>query len=198
MKTLISLLSALGTIAVAVLAIWGNWVRSVLAPLSLTLTLVDPNGDPELYTSGARAMFYHLKVVNQHSWLPAENCRVLLISLSKRDPGGIFKSVPMPFPIQFVWTPAEFMGPVTTVLHEQILDFGFVGENDNKFTPRVNPMPNAFAGYVGAKEVVRFQLQIEATNFLSPIYVVEVASDGKWSFEPDVMKLHLSVKMIDR
>jgi hypothetical protein len=81
---------AFGTVAVAVLAIWGDWFRSYLAPLAMTLSEHTLDGDPALFSTGTRAMFYHLKVINQRRWLPAQNCRVMLVGLSRRDPVASF------------------------------------------------------------------------------------------------------------
>jgi hypothetical protein len=179
---------AAGTVAVAVLAIWGDWVRAALAPAKLTLVAHTFDGDLTLYATGARAMFYHVKVTNQRRWLPAQNCRVMLVGLSGRDPGGIFQPVPMSFPSQFVWTPAEFTPPTITLLREHILDFGLVEEHGDRFMPRLYTTPFNFQGYVGANQAVRYQLQIEAVNFISPIYVIEVAWDGVWDSVPATMR----------
>lgn len=183
--------TAFGTVAVAVLAIWGDWVRSILAPAKLTLVEHTPEGDLTTFASGTRVIFYHLKVSNQRRWLPAQNRRVMLVGLSRRDSGGVFQTIPMPVPGQFVWAPAEFTFPVITVVREQVLDFGCVEEHGNRFVPRLYAIPNNFQGFVGANDAVRFQLQIEAVNFSSPIYVVEVAWDGQWSDNPATMRLHL-------
>lgn len=190
--------TAFGTIAVAVAAIWGDWFRSVLAPARLTLIGHTLEGDPTLFASGSRAMFYHLKVINQHPWLPAQNCRVMLVGLSRRDPAGIFQLAPMSVPAQFVWAPAEFTPPVITLPREQVLDFGYIVEGDDKFIPRLYATPLNFQGFVRANEAVRFQLQIEAVNFTSPIYAFEVAWDGQWSYVPPTMKTHLPVRLIPR
>jgi hypothetical protein len=187
---------AFGTIAVAVLAIWGDWLRSILAPLKLTLTLHTPEGDPTLYASGGRAMFFHLKVINQRPWLPARNCRVMLVGLSRRDPSGIFQPVRMSFPSQFTWTPLEFTLPVITLLKEHIFDFGYIEEKGNRFIPRLYATPVNFQGFVGQNEAVRFQIQIEAINFLPAVYVIEVAWDGIWSFVPDEMRRHLPIRLV--
>jgi hypothetical protein len=195
-KLIIDGFIAFGTMAVAVLAIWGDWFRSKFAPLKLTLTLHTPKGDPTIYASGTRAMFFHLRVVNQRRWLPAQNCRVMLVGLSRRDPSGLFQPVPLSFPVQLVWTPLEFTPPVITLLREHILDFGYVEEQGDKFIPRLYATPVNFRGYVGPNEAVRFQLKIEATNFTSPIYAIEVAWDGVWSFVPDEMGHHLPIRFL--
>jgi len=155
---------AFGTLAVAVLAVWGDWFRSRLAPIKLDLTVHAPDGNPTLYASGARVMFYHLRVANQRRWLPAQNCRVMLVGLSRRDPSGIFQPVAMPVPWQFVWSPAEFMPPTVTLLREQILDLGYIEEHSDRFIPRLFFTPYNFQGFIGKNEAVRFQVQIEAVR----------------------------------
>lgn len=41
--------AAFGTVAVAMLAIWGDWVRSILAPLKLTIIEHNFSGDPTTF-----------------------------------------------------------------------------------------------------------------------------------------------------
>jgi predicted MPP superfamily phosphohydrolase len=167
------------------------------SPPNLTLTVHTPDGDPTIFTpSGIRVMFYHLKVINQRPWLPAQSCRVMLMGLSRRDPSGIFQPVPMPVPFQFVWAPAEITPPSITLVREQVLDLGYILENGSAFVPRLYGIPNNFRGFVGPNEAVRYQLQIEAVNSSSPLYVVEVAWDGVWSYDPDTMMHHLSIRHI--
>ena len=165
-------------------------------PPRLTIIAHTLEGDPARFASGTRVMFYHLRVVNQRAWLPAQNCRMMLRGLSRRDPSGIFQHVSLSVPQQFVWAPAEFTPPTITLLKEHVLDFGYIEENGNKFFPRLYGVPFNFQGFVGAHEAVRFQLQVEAVNFSSPIYVVEVAWDGVWDFVPATMKHHLPIRFI--
>lgn len=192
--------TAFGTVAVAVLAIWGDWVRSILAPLKLTIIEHNFSGDPTTFTPPGRlpvrVMFYHLRVINQRRWLSAENCRVMLKGFSRRDLSGIFQPVPKPVPFQFLWAPAELTPPSITLLREQVLDLGYIAENDARFIPRLYGIPNNFQGFVGPNEAVRFQIQIEAVNFSSSIYVVEVAWDGQWSYVPATMRQHLPIRII--
>jgi hypothetical protein len=56
--------------------------------------------------------------------------------------------------------------------------------------------PFNFQGFVGRNEDVRFHLQIEAVNFISAIYVVEVSWDGQWSYVPAEMKQHLPIRIV--
>ena len=200
-------LTALGTIAVAVSAIWGDRLRSRFDPLELTMIKPTPMADPTTFsifspltgsppgTPGTRVMFYHLTVINRRRWRAAENCRVMLVGITRRDPANIFQPMAMPVPMQLVWAPAEITPPSITITREQVLDLGFIVENDKNFIPRLYSTPNNFQGYVGPNEAVRYHLQIEAVNFTSPIYVVEVAWDGQWSYDPTAMERHLPIRL---
>ncbi len=198
-------LVAVGTLAVAVVAIWGEKVRSWLAPPKLLIVLHTPRGDPTRLTlsgavnpgGGQRVMYYHLKVINARPWLTAENCRVLLKGLSRRGPDGKFHPIPMAVPLQFVWAPAEATPPQVTITKEQILDFGRLIEGDSKFVPILYSYANNFQGFVERDEAVRYWLDIDASNFASPHpQVFEVTWDGVWDFEPDKMQHHLRLAEI--
>jgi hypothetical protein len=101
----------------------------------------------------------------------------------------------MSVPQQFVWAPAEFTPSSVTITREQVLDLGYITENADGFVPRLYTTPNNFQGFVGANEAIRYQLQIEAVNFTSPIHVVEVAWDGQWSYDPETMSRHLPIRL---
>jgi hypothetical protein len=195
MKVLIEAIGAFGTLAVAILAIWGPWVRSKLAPLSLTLTL-DPEAEPVVYSNRTQAMYYHLRVINRRPWLPAENCRVVLVGFSRRDSSGNFQPARMAFPCQFTWAPVEFNPIVITLHKEQVVDLGYVEDKATHFIPRFYATPFNFQGFVGPNEAIRYQVQVTANDYVSSIYVIEVAWDGVWSFDPHTMKQHLPIRVI--
>jgi hypothetical protein len=194
MKTVLEALTAFGTIAVAVIAIWGDWLKSKLAPQKLDLEL-DPEAEAVTYANGVRGIFRHLKVVNLRPRIPAQQCRVMLVGLSRRDPGGGYQPVALAFPCQFTWAPMEFMPITPTVMKGQVVDLGFINENQKSFLPKLYSMPYNFQGGVGENEAMRYQVLIEAVNYISNILVIEVAWDGIWDFDPNVMRYHLSVNI---
>lgn len=187
--------TAIGTVAVAVAAIWGGWLRARLAPAKVSIEAHNLRGKVTNFTGGKRAVFYHLKVVNHRSWAPARNCRVVLREVTKRSPGGDFLAIPYSVPMPFVWAPAELTPPTVSIVKEQVVDFGFLAEGDYHFMPRLYAWPNDFQGFVAKDEAVRYYLEVVSDDFVSSQpFVVEVAWDGVWSDNLDVLSSHLVVK----
>ena len=101
----------------------------------------------------------------------------------------------MAYSCPLTWSPVEVLPLFMTIPREQLVDLGYVNENGNEFVPRLYYSPFNFDGFlVRQNEAVRYEIQIEAENFTSPRYVVEVAWDGQWSFVPSQMRRHLVVR----
>lgn len=205
-KLVIDSLVAIGTLAVAVMAIWGEKVRSWLAPPKLAIRPHILRGTPTRLTmegavnvgGGRRVMYYHLKVVNLRPWLSVHNCRVLLKDLSRRGPDGRFHAVPMPVPLQFVWANEGDTPQRVTVTKENIFDLGRLLEGAERFEPLLYLYSNDFQGFVEKGQAVHYHLEIDASNFVSPKQqVFEVAWDGEWFYEPENMEHHLRISEIN-
>ncbi len=190
----IEALIAFGTLSVAILAIWGDWIRSKLAPPKLVVESHNLRGVVTSYTNGARVIYYYLKLRNLRPWISAKNCRVLLHSVSRRGPNQRLSPAPLPVPAQFVWAPAELFPLLINITNEQIIDFGRVAENSNQFEPVLYSYANNFPGYVGPNEAARYLLEIVADGYhsVSP-QVFEVGWNGTWSDNLDQMSRNLTI-----
>ncbi len=185
--------SAIGTVTVAVLAIWGDWIRTRLVPPKLGLSVHNARGTVIPSANGPRRIFYHLKVSNSRPWAPARNCRVLLKAVHRRGPDQQFHPAPLPVPMQFVWAPSGFTPPLVNIVSEQILDFGHLAEGAPRFIPSLYVLLSDFEGFVGSEQSVRFSLQIEADGYAARQYqVFEVA----WSDNLDEMAQHLRIREV--
>ena len=201
---IIQALAAIGTVAVAILAIWGDWFRAVLVPPKLTIqahngfrgTLTKfSSADPKM--DGRRVIYYYLKVVNSRPWSPARNCRVLLRGILRRAPNQEFVPLPMVVPPQFVWAPAQLTPPEITLSKEQMVDFGRLTDGFDYFEPTLYFYANDFRGRVKSQEAIRYVLEIVADGFVASKYqVFEVAWDGKWSENLDEMGQSLTIREI--
>ena len=204
-KLIIDTAVAVGTLAVAVMAIWGEKVRSWLSPPKLIIQPHTLRGAPTRLTiagavnpgGGQRAIYYHLKVLNVRPWLTVQNCRVLLTGIARRGPDGQFHSLPMAVPFQFVWAPERAAPEQLTVTTERVLDFARICEGAQNIGPRLYEFPNDFQGLVSKDEAVRYHLKIDASNFVSrKPQVFEIAWDGEWHYEVELMEQHLRISEI--
>lgn len=194
----IQLLTAIGTIAVAVIAIWGDWLQMKLTPPRLKIIALNTRGELTSFGNGSRVIFYHLKVVNSRPWTIAKNCKVLLKAISKELPSGQFQNQPLNTNPSFIWTPAEITPQAINLAKEQAFDFGFLQENGQEFRPVLNITPNNFQGFVRANQKIRFSLQAYADNYFSEKYqVFEVAWNGNWSDNMDTMAQNLTIREIE-
>jgi hypothetical protein len=193
----IQLLTAIGTIAVAVIAIWGDWIKIKLTPPKLKIIALNTRGELTNFTNGTRVIYYHLKVINSRPWTIAKNCKVLLKAISKELPSGQFQNQPLNTNPSFIWTPAEITPQAINLAKEQAFDFGFLQENGQEFRPVLNITPNNFQGFVRANQKIRFSLQPYADNYISEKYqVFEVAWNGNWSDNMDTMTQNITIREI--
>jgi len=88
--TVAAVFTALGTVGVALFAIYGDWFKDRLVGPRLSVSFFDPKGDQTFYGSGAKAYFYHLKVKNKSGRSAARGTRVVIRGISQRTPSGQF------------------------------------------------------------------------------------------------------------
>jgi len=190
--------TAVGTLGVAVLAIWGETIRARFAGPKLRFGFDDYDGHLTRYEDGRQTIYYHVKLRNERPWSQARNARVVCTGISKRASDGSFVPEGVPYPILLTWTPADFYGPLQTVVHESTCDLGFLDQGSAKFTLAHYFWPHDFPGTISANQAMRVRLIALADNFTSAsTYVLEIHWDGVWSADPVEMRKHLVIKEVD-
>lgn len=188
--------TAIGTVAVAIMAIWGNWVKARLAGPQITLALRDARRDVNPRNDGTREIYYHVVVRNRRRWSPAEAVRVLVVGLAKRRPDGSYFAEPLVVPLQLTWAFPTFHELFPTIADSDTCDFGAVDEHSGRFRLSTYITPNNFRGYIAAGEAMRVTLVASAHNGNSEPLVLEVSWDGRWAAELDEMQRHLVIKPV--
>jgi hypothetical protein len=197
MKVLTNWLVAIGTLMAVIVAIWGDFLRSKLAPPKLRIVLYNTGGTVTRFNQGQRVIYYHLKVVNSRPWFLAKNCQVRLVGISQRGPDNQFRPLPNPVPPTFVWSPAGFIPVATNISKEQIFDFGRVVEGAQEFEPVLHFYPNNYQGRIGANQAIRYTLEVVGENVskTGPL-VLEAAWNGQWTDNLDNMALNLTIREV--
>lgn len=189
---------ALGTVAVAILAIWGDWVRSrrwTFAGPKLEIALHEKG----VVTSGrdgtGRDFFRHIKIVNKRQWNTARHVAIMCTAIEKKVVDGTFMSEPWVVPLQLIWS-GPFHEQHPNVRKEETCDLGIVGERGTEFGLRFYhpqfPLPTAS---IQKGQAMRVSLKACADNFTSPQpYVIEISWDGKWTDNLEETQKHLVIK----
>jgi|SRR5215472_2843483 len=195
--TIASVFTAIGTVAVAILAIWGDQIKDRLLGPRLGLSLVSAKGDLTLRGDGSKVYYYHLRVTNQKGRNAARGTRVVMQAFARRAPSGRFVISPLVYPLQLVWTPFEPGETERLVTDESFCDLGYVGEFEKIFRLAAIATPNNFSGSVEKDACVRYELVAIGQNVLSrkPV-VLEVSWDGQWTENQEEMQRHLVIREI--
>lgn len=200
-NTIAKVFAAIGTVTVAILAIWGDKIRAIVAGPKLELSLHDPRGDFTVRANQRRAIYYHIRLTNKRTWSPARRVRVLVTGIEKKRPDGTFFPEPLMIPLWLTWAFSlsfpQFHELLPTIGTARICDLGFLDEGAERFTLPIYVVPNNFRGYVSAGESMRVSLVASGDNYesKSPL-VLEISWDGKWSSDSDEMQRHLVIKEV--
>ena len=190
-------LTAVGTLAVAILAIWGDWIRDRVAGPKLELALRNDHGDLNPRNDGTREIYYHIAVNNRRRWSPASAVRLLVVGLARRRPDGSYLAEPLVTPLQLTWAFPTFHELFPTVAVSDTCDFGAVDESSGRFRLSTYIFPNNFRGFIEGGEAMRVTVVAEAHNGRSEPLVLEVSWDGQWFPDLDEMRRHLVIRPID-
>jgi len=194
--TLALIFTAIGTVAVAILAIWGDWFRARFAGPKLELALRDPRGELNMRNDGKRETYYHIEVVNRRRWSPARQVRVMLTEVEKKIADGSFVRDPL-IRLQLTWAYSAVSGEMLpTIVANQTCDLGCLTENADHFRLTTYVRPNNFPGLISAGQTMRATVIAVADNVQSSPLRLEISWDGKWSTDLNEMQRHLVVKEI--
>lgn len=183
---------AFGTILLAVLAIYGEWIRSRLLGPKLKLVLDNPKG--MLYPSGDR--IYSLLVTNERPSAIAMNCQVHLKRLWRRMPNGEYREIQLPHPLVMSWPPSEYTPMSITMRRENRVDFGSL-QSGKCFRPGVRVYPSNFDGVVKAGGAMRYGLEIVSDHFVSSnLQLFDVAWKGEWNEDDEKMLKNLQIREV--
>ena len=195
-----ALLSGIGTVLVAAIAIWGDQIKAWLWPPNLALEI--PDGPPDPISFRPPRFYLHIRVRNRGRSI-ARNCRVMLRGMERRHAEERTSPQCVPFALQFTWSPSE-MPPLQRNIGGgpgETFDLGFVekaGEEASRFCPQFYVTPAGHDYTVAGGVLARYFLDIDADNYVSPMYLVEVVWDGHWDDEPEKMHSHLNVARISQ
>lgn len=193
---------AIGTFAVALVALFGEYFRSKFFPPQLQLRLLRPEGEKtcvrlssfgeeEVKERWEDARYYHLNVVNLRRWSPATQVQVFLMRVEEPGPDGEPQvawsgDVPIRWRHQEVFPPARTVGPSA--------DCDLCSVSKGKWL-KIHPLvvPTNLNACRREKTILFVSLQARSNQADSPIIRVQISWDGSWEDGNQEMKRHLTV-----
>jgi hypothetical protein len=196
-NTIAQVFAAIGTVAVAILAIWGGKVQTAIAGPKLKLRLQGTRGDLATRANRKKSIYYYVELTNERQWSPAKGVRILIKGISKKRVDGTYSPEPLAFPLQFIWAPAEFHDLLPTVVTEDVCALGFLDEGAQRFELSLYARPNNFRGYIEQEGSMRVSIIASAQNYESRTPLeLEISWDGQWTDNLDEMQRHLIIKEV--
>ena len=177
-------LSAVGTIAVAIIAVWGEWIKSAVVPPKLKIEIHNTKGQPGVTgREGIETYYYHLKVINTRRWAPSHNSRVVLTEYYKLLPDGKWQQFVMTVEPVFKWAPSDQTKMFETVHSQFVFDFVKLTRGKN-FEPCLNRTFNDFNGNVTPNGAIRYGLRVISDEFEQrKAQIFQVTWNGGWPGE---------------
>jgi hypothetical protein len=141
-----------------------------------------------LNSTSKAVIYYHLKISNKRKSIEIKKCSVSLKEIYKKGPADIdFIKLPLNVPPKFFWAPASSAPQAVDIVTDQVLDFGYIVEGSNTFSPSIWPLFNNFKGDLHPNETFRYVLEITANNLSPKIVTIEVSWNGNWSLDLNSM-----------
>jgi hypothetical protein len=202
LQVTLSVLTVLGAFALAVAAVYGEWLKNRFLPARLAIRLSSDLGH---YLPGMKRYYFGLKIRNR-GWTVARNCRVMLYGFSKRGPDNNFHPVDMPIPIHLTWSPSQMPPAYRNVSRSkpETVDLGFIAGPGTRDCPRgftaqayVMPLDYPDLLSVGKGEAGRYCVGLEADDTLvCDQLTVEVSWDGVWDDDKYRFQEHFRIREV--
>ena len=191
-------LTAVGTIGVALLAIWGEWITEFLAGPKINIKLRNIEGNPTTRTNGIKTIYYHLSVVNERNWSLAKRVNIFCTTILRKFPNKEFLREPIIRSMPLEWSYSEiYGGAYRNIKTEDLCNLGFLDEKSGRFEINLLFCPNNVNKFIIPQEIVRLEFMAEGDNFSQKIpYYLEIVWDGEWIFDGEKMRDHLKIMEI--
>jgi len=188
-------IAAVGTIAVAVLLIWGEKAKYHLAPPKLALRIRNKEGELTTTSGGSLVRYYHLVVSNNRKWGPARNVKVHLARVEILGPDHSWQEKRISGHVPFLWMWGLYANEQVIVGTDVASDFLCITKGDE---PKllVEIVPNNLDPNVHKGKRVRIHVIAKSEQVESTPLVVEISWDGEWEDGAKEMSKHLILEEV--
>lgn len=190
---------AIGTWAIAIIAVWGDWLKSKIFPPILSVELLSRRGGELIVAvfadgSQVQSRYYHLRVTNKRKYSPANKVQIVISSISTPGPTGE-PQVILNEPLPLRWRHQEFQPLQLTIGHEERhADIVSVNERKQLILLTLFRTFNLQQTYTGSTHLW-ITARAEGENCHTDPFVIEIAWDGEWNPGEAEMERHLTISV---
>jgi hypothetical protein len=190
--TWVAIAGAVGTWVIAIAAIWGEKIRSMLFKPDLRLDLKSPAGQFCTLNDGTEARYYHLRATSSKAYPVPRDVWVVITAIDRVGPDGhpqrVFSDeVPLGWCNRELHPIRRTIGPKT----QADVDLLFVREGVMKFMP-LFPTTNFPATHSGETHLWVTAVAQGLDGESKPLHL-KIDWDGKWERGDTEMARHLRV-----
>jgi hypothetical protein len=190
------------TWTVAVIAVFGDKIRSWMNRPALRIELVRQDGDREIETlrwtengvlkeRSREARYYHLKVTNARRTAPAHEVQVVIEAIERRGPNNL-PVLEYPGPLPLEWRHSQAFPPTRTVGSEAVADLLVVTE-ERSLKLRTTIAPNVYATDYSGPTQLGLTVVARCLERDSLPIRLKVSWDGEWNRGQTEMRNHLTI-----
>jgi hypothetical protein len=190
---IVSVVLAIGTLALAAVALWGERLRQWWNRPRLRLSLGDPNLT-HLTPSKRKGWYYQLHIENDRIPSPAENVEVRLTHVYLKGPDDSWQEHHFSGPVQVMWREPE--ARTRTIGPDAYATFAYLLEDEVAAHLQLYWRPNNLeeAAKILPNRTMKLRFKVVSNTAQSNELAIEIAWDGTWVEGRSEMPRHMVVK----
>ncbi|GAB5466504.1 MAG: hypothetical protein Kapaf2KO_19400 [Candidatus Kapaibacteriales bacterium] len=121
-----NLLKVTGSFLIAIVALFGDWLKNLISPVKLTIIDNTIKGHKTCYQDHTSVYFFNGLVKNCHKYRQATNVMVILSRISTEVESNKFKIDTLPADAYFKWTPSGMLPLNINITTNNKFDLGYI------------------------------------------------------------------------
>lgn len=183
------------TLLLAAVAIWGPAFREKFYSPLLNIELRDSKGTQSRFSDGTMSYYYHILVKNKRRMSPAHNVRVVIRALFRNSSDGTMEPTIFPGTMELEWQYTSYKPQYQIIGAESTCDLGFIKKGKD-FTLCTRYRSRSFNKTLSAGNQMIVTIVALSDEVESEELRLEIAWDGKWDDDSNIMCKHLIVKPV--
>jgi hypothetical protein len=179
-----------------IVALWGERLHQIWSKPKLKVEFEEPTLTSQ--TDGKKGWYYYLRISNSKKSFPANNVRVLLYKVFKKDPDHLWHERKFSGPVQVMWRSPKKMPEYTRIGPDEHSTFACLWEGSLALRLQLIEFPSDLDINIGPNEPTRLEFKAVSDTAESDTLTLEITWDGQWVGDRTAMSNHIIVRKVNR